>query len=119
MRAILLGAFGVMLAVAAFASPARPASAEETRTLREFNSAEMHERALYGFTLAGRGQICANLHQGPGYLIAMVYDQAGNLMLNQEFRSTGCSEMQLARGSYQLRVMRVYGVWSLDVNEIR
>jgi hypothetical protein len=118
-RATLLGAFGIMLAVAAFASPARPAAAEETRTLREFNSAEMHESALYGFTLAGRGQICATLHQGPGYLIAMVYDQAGNLMLNQEFRSTGCSDMQLARGSYQLRVMRVYGIWSLDVNEIR
>jgi hypothetical protein len=119
MRAILLGAFGIMLAVAAFGSPASPAAAEETRTLREFNSAEMHELALYGFTLAGRGQICATLHQGPGYLIVMVYDQAGNLMLNQEFRSTGCSEMRLAPGSYQLRVIRVYGIWNLDVNEIR
>jgi hypothetical protein len=118
MRSLLLGAFVIMLA-AALASPARPAAAEETRTLREFNSAEMHERALYGFTLAGRGQICATLHESPGYLIAIVYDQAGNLMLNQEFRSTGCADMQLTRGSYQLRVMRVYGIWSLDVNEIR
>ena len=119
MRAILLGAFGIMLAVAAFASPARPAAAEETITLREFNSAEMHERALYGFTLTSKGQLCANLYQGPGYLIAIVYDQAGNLMLNQEFRSTGCADMRLARGSYQLRVIRVYGIWSMDVNELR
>src|SRR5581483_3917338 len=119
MRAILLGAGGIMLAAAIFASPARSASAEETHTLREFNSAQMHEQALYGFTLAGRGQICATLHQGPGYLIAMVYDQAGNLLLDQEFRETGCAQMQLARGSYQLRLMRVFGLWSLDLNEVR
>jgi len=106
-----------MLAVAAFVWSVHPATAE-TRTLLRLNSAQMPEGAVYPFALTGRGQLCATLYQDQGYLIALVYDLAGNLLVNQEFRSAGCADPQLARGAYQLRVIRVYGIWSLQVNDM-
>jgi hypothetical protein len=93
--------------------------AEETRTLLRLNSAQMREGAVYPVALTGRGQLCATLYQDQGYLITLVYDLAGNLLVNQEFRSTGCMDPQLGRGAYQLRVIRVYGIWSLQVNDMR
>jgi hypothetical protein len=118
MRTIALSVIGLLLAVAALA-PARAAQAESEspRTLRFFNSAEMFPQALFGFTLSGTGQVCTNLFTPTGYLIVMVHNPRGDLLLNQEFRAGTCADLGLPPGSYQLRVIRGFGLWNLSLNE--